>query len=130
MDASDEDTDYGDGCEDAIHTLYDVEERETDTRLLSLLTSISRADDPATDTERYDDVEAWDETAIYADPGGFGEAAGVMAEMEAEEEECREMGPELVALLQEMKRGAAPPEGEAEEEDSWTDEIDAMDEIG
>ncbi|KFX91725.1 hypothetical protein V495_08110 [Pseudogymnoascus sp. VKM F-4514 (FW-929)] len=112
-----DDTDYGDGCEDTIHTLYDVEERETDTRLLPLLTSISRADDPATDTERYDDVEAWDETAIYADPGGFDEAAGIMAAMEAEEEYDREMGPELVALLQEMKGGAAPPEGDEDEDE-------------
>jgi hypothetical protein len=132
IDASDEATDYGDGCEDAIHTLYDIEERETDTRLLSLLTSISRADDPATDTDLCDDAGPWDETAIYADPWGFDEAAGVMAELEAEEEEVRAMGPELVALLWEMKRGAAPPYEmlEEEEDDKWRDEMDAMDAWG
>ncbi|KFX88778.1 hypothetical protein O988_08906 [Pseudogymnoascus sp. VKM F-3808] len=85
------------------YTLYDIEERETDTRLLSLLTSISRADDPATDTDLYDDADPWDETAIYADPWGFDEAAGVMAELGAEEEE---------------------------DEDKWRDEIVAMDETG
>lgn len=142
--AAEEDTDEfgdGDGYEDDMHALYDVAERDTDPRFSALLRQIARADDPAADTdmcggEAWDEMGGYDETAIYADPNGFDEAAGVMAEVEAEEEEVRAMGKGLVDLLREMKRGAAPPdqamegEGTEEGEDEFDDEMDILADMG